>query len=139
MSQGELKVVAYDAQGKAAAETVVRTAGAAKALKLEADRTELHKGVDDLAYITVSLVDKDGTELPQADDRIDVEVHGAGVFQAVCNGDATSLEPFTKPTMKLFSGKLVVTVKAGTKKGTIQLVVSDKAKGLKKKMSIKVL
>ena len=136
---GELKVVAYDAQGKADAETVVRTAGAAKALKLEADRTELHKGVDDLAYITVSLVDKDGTELPQADDRIDVEVHGAGVFQAVCNGDATSLEPFTKPTMKLFSGKLVVTVKAGTKKGTIQLVVSDKAKGLKKKMSIKVL
>ena len=41
--------------------------------------------------------------------------------------------------VKLFSGKLVVTVKAGTKKGTIQLVVSDKAKGLKKKMSIKVL
>lgn len=95
--------------------------------------------MDDLAYITVSLVDKDGTELPQADDRIDVEVHGAGVFQAICNGDATSLEPFTKPTMKLFSGKLVVTVKAGAKKGNIQLVVTDKAKGLKKKMSIKVL
>ena len=136
---GELKVVAYDAQGNAAAETTVKTAGEAKALKLEADRTVLQKGVDDLAYITVSLVDQNGTELPLADDRIDVEVSGAGSFQAICNGDATSLEVFTKPTMKLFSGKLVVTVKAGDKKGVIRLVVRDKAKGLKKELSLKVL
>lgn len=136
---GELKVVAYDAQGNAAAETTVKTAGEAKALKLEADRTVLQKGVDDLAYITVSLVDQNGTELPLADDRIDVEVSGAGSFQAICNGDATSLEVFTKPTMKLFSGKLVVTVKAGDKKGVIRLVVRDKAKGLKKGLSLKVL
>jgi hypothetical protein len=40
--------------------------------------------------------------------------------------------------MKLFNGKLVVTVKAGAKKGSIRLVVRDKAKGLKKEMSIKV-
>lgn len=136
---GELKVVAYDAQGKPAAETTVETAGKAKALKLVADRAVLNKGADDLAYITVSLVDKNGTELPQADDRIDVEVSGAGMFQGICNGDATSLEPFTKPTMKLFNGKLVVTVKAGARKGSIRLTVRDKAKGLKKEMSIKVL
>ena len=135
---GELKVVAYDAQGNAAAETTIKTAGEAKALKLEADRTVLKKGVDDLAYVTVSLVDKNGTELPQADDRIDVEVSGAGAFQAICNGNATSLESFTKPTMKLFNGKLVVTVKAGDKRGIIRLVVRDKAKGLKKEMNIKV-
>lgn len=135
---GELKVVAYDAQGNAAAETTVKTAGEAKALKLVADRTVLKKGVDDLAYVTVSLVDKNGTELPQADDRIDVEVSGAGAFQAICNGNATSLESFTKPTMKLFNGKLVVTVKAGDKRGIIRLVVRDKAKGLKKEMNIKV-
>ncbi|MGN1254011.1 MAG: DUF4982 domain-containing protein [Prevotella sp.] len=135
---GELKVVAYDAQGNAAAETTVKTAGEAKALKLEADRTVLQKGVDDLAYITVSLVDANGTELPQADDRIDVEVSGAGSFEGICNGDATSLEVFTQPTMKLFSGKLVVTVKAGDKKGTIRVVVRDKAKGLKKEIAIRV-
>jgi beta-galactosidase len=135
---GELKVVAYDAQGNAAAETTIKTAGEAKALKLEADRTVLKKGVDDLAYVTVSLVDKNGTELPQADDRINVEVSGAGAFQAICNGNATSLESFTKPTMKLFNGKLVVTVKAGDKRGIIRLVVRDKAKGLKKEMNIKV-
>ena len=136
--RGELKVVAYDAQGNAAADTSVRTAGEAKALKLEADRTSLVKGVDDLAYVTVSLADRNGTELPQADDRIDVEVSGAGSFQAVCNGDATSLEPFTKPTMRLFNGRLVVTVKAGENAGVIRLIVRDKAKGLKKVYVIEV-
>ncbi len=136
---GELKVVAYDNNGNKVGEDVVRTSSEAKALKLEVDRAELRKGVDDLAYVTVSLIDKNGTELPQVDDRIDVEVTGAGSFQAICNGDATSLESFVKPTMKLFNGKLVVTVKAGDKKGAIRVVVKDKKRRLSKTVTIKVV
>lgn len=136
---GELTVVAYDENGNRVGEETVRTALEAKALKLDMDRAELRKGVDDLAYVTVSLVDKNGTELPQADDRIDVEVSGAGSFKAICNGDATSLESFVEPTMKLFNGKLVVTVKAGDRKGTIRVVVRDKKKKLSKAVTIKVV
>lgn len=136
---GELTVVAYDESGNRVGEETVRTALEAKALKLDMDRAELRKGVDDLAYVTVSLVDKNGTELPQADDRIDVEVSGAGSFKAICNGDATSLESFVEPTMKLFNGKLVVTVKAGDRKGTIRVVVRDKKKKLSKAVTIKVV
>lgn len=136
---GELTVVAYDESGNRVGEETVRTALEAKALKLDMDRAELRKGVDDLAYVTVSLVDKNGTELPQADDRIDVEVSGAGSFKVICNGDATSLESFVEPTMKLFNGKLVVTVKAGDRKGTIRVVVRDKKKKLSKAVTIKVV
>lgn len=136
---GELRVVAYDDSGNKVDEEKVLTASGAKAIKLDVDRTELRKGVDDLAYIAVSLVDKNGTELPQADDRIDVDVTGAGSFVAICNGDATSLESFAKPTMKLFNGKLVVTVKAGEKKGAIRVVVRDKKKRLSKAVTIKVV
>lgn len=136
---GELTVVAYDESGNRVGEETVRTALEAKALKLDMDRAELRKGVDDLAYVTVSLVDKNGTELPQADDRIDVVVSGAGSFKAICNGDATSLESFVEPTMKLFNGKLVVTVKAGDRKGTIRVVVRDKKKKLSKAVTIKVV
>lgn len=136
---GELTVVAYDESGNRVGEETVRTALEAKALKLDMDRAELRKGVDDLAYVTVSLVDKNGTELLQADDRIDVEVSGAGSFKAICNGDATSLESFVEPTMKLFNGKLVVTVKAGDRKGTIRVVVRDKKKKLSKAVTIKVV
>lgn len=135
---GEVKVIAYDSEGNKAAETSIRTAGKAKAIKLDADRKTLKAGDDDLAYITVSLVDANGTELPTADDQIDVQVSGAGTFKCICNGDATSLEQFTKPTMKLFNGKLVITIKAGDKAGNIKVKVSDKKAGLSKTMSIGV-
>ena len=122
---GELKVVVYDEKGTRAGEQIVRTAGNPVALKLEADKSVLKADGDDLAYITVSLVDKDATEIPDAADQMAFEVKGAGSFRAACNGDATSLEVFTQPTMKLFSGKLVVIVQAGKQAGDVELVVKD--------------
>ncbi|HRZ97906.1 MAG TPA: hypothetical protein P5084_10125, partial [Paludibacter sp.] len=46
------------------------------------------------------------------------------------NGDATSLEQFHLPSMKAFSGKLVITVQSTTSEGNIELTVSGA--GLKK-------
>lgn len=135
---GEIKVVAYGDDGAVAAEASARTAGKAKAIRLESDRDVLRADGADLAYVTVSIVDKDGTELPHADDRIDVKVSGAGAFRAICNGDPTSLEQFGKPTMKLFNGKLVITVQSGNKGGYATVVVTDKEAGLKKSLKIRV-
>ena len=135
---GELKVVAYDKNGQRAAETSVRTAGAANALKLESDRLQLTADGNDLAYITVSLIDKNGVELPQADDEIEVAVSGAGQFRAICNGDATSLESFVTPSMKLFNGKLVITIQSGKNKGNIKVKVRDSKNKLSKQIVIKV-
>lgn len=136
---GELKVVAYDANGNKADEKTVLTAGEVAALKLSADRTRLKADGDDLCFVTVSFVDKDGNEIPTADDNLTFEVTGAGLFRAACNGDATSLQPFTKPEMRLFSGKLVVVVQASDSPGTIILNVKDAAKGLSGSLAISVI
>ena len=61
---GELKVVAYDANGNKAEEKVVRTAGKPHHLQLVIDRSQLSADGKDLAYITVSVVDKDGNLCP---------------------------------------------------------------------------
>ncbi len=135
---GELRVVAYDAQGNRAAETSVKTAGRASGIKLETDRRQLHADGEDLAYVTVSLVDKNGTELPTATDEIEVSVSGTGRFRGICNGDATSLESFVQPRMKLFSGKLVVTVQAGTAPGVLRLAVANKRARLERTIDIAV-
>ena len=136
---GMLKVVVYDENGEKAGEQVVRTAGKPSRIRLESDRTSLTADGDDLAYVTISLVDKQGTELPDATDQLEFEVTGAGKFRGVCNGDATSLESFTEPRMKLFSGKLVVTVQASDKPGTLRLLVKDKTrKQLKATITIPV-
>ena len=106
---GELKVVAYDADGKVAEERKVNTAGEPAKLEVELEEEALGENTR-LYYYVVSMKDKDGNLCPDADDEITFDVTGGAVFRAVCNGDATSLESFTKPTMKLFHGQLVLTV-----------------------------
>ena len=132
---GELKVVVYDEQGLKAGEQTLRTAGRPSAMKLDTwtqgGGQQLRADGEDLAYVTVSLVDKRGVEVPTATDQLVFEVKGAGQFRGVCNGDATSTEVFTNPTMRLFAGKLVVTVQAGQKPGKLQLTVRDKSRKLK--------
>ena len=118
---GEVKVIAYDKNGNEAMVKTMRTAGEADHLLLEADRATIKADGEDLCYVTVSMMDKDGNLCPLADDQLTFDVAGEGVFQCACNGDATSLEPFTKPTMKLFNGKLVVTVRSTKQKGTFTL------------------
>jgi beta-galactosidase len=126
---GELRVAAYDEAGKIAAEKTVKTAGKPHHLHLAANRAEVAADGKDLAYVTVSVVDKDGNLCPSADNRLRLSVAGAGKFKAACNGDASSLEPFAQPAMKAFGGQLVVLLQSAEKPGVIRLQVS--AKGLK--------
>ena len=150
---GKLKVVVYDENGQPAGEQTVRTAGKPARLQLDVWTQQsnyaplplggvgggsLHADGQDLAFVTVSLVDKNGTLIPNAADQLKFEVTGAGTFRAVCNGDATSLESFTEPTMKLFNGQLVVVVQAGKKAGVTTLKVTDLERKLTKTVTINV-
>ena len=139
---GEIKVVVYDANGNKAGEKVVKTAGKPAALKLDAwtqhDAPKLKADGNDMAFVTVSLTDAKGNLIPEADDQLQFEVTGAGSFEAVCNGDATSLESFKKPTMKLFNGQLVAIVRAAQKPGIATLKVTDKKRNISKSLQIRV-
>ena len=159
---GELRVVAYNADGSVMGEQKVLTAGKPVALRmdvecpssdhttfkadgatlkadhttLKADCATLKADGADLAFITVSLEDANGTFCPTLSDDITIEVTGEGVFEAACNGDATSLQSMRQPTMKLFSGKAVFVVRSTTQSGTIQVTATDKLRRLKRSISI---
>ncbi len=126
---GELKVVVYDKDGNRKGEQVVCTAGKAVGMQLEADHETAVADGKDIVFVTVKIVDKDGNFCPTAQNQLKFKVSGAGVFKGVCNGDATSLEVFTEPTMKAFNGALVVGVQTKKQAGDITLTVSGK--GLK--------
>ena len=138
---GEIRVVVYDEKGDKAGEQTVRTAG--KAASLQTDVWTQNGGTlkadgNDMAFVTVSLTDKRGTLVPDGDDQLTFEVTGAGRFEAVCNGDATSLEPFVKPTMRLFNGQLVAIVRSGRQAGTVRLKVSDTRRKISKTVELQV-
>ena len=126
---GEVKVVAYDANGKAVAEKIVKTAGKPHSLRLTADRTTIKANGKDLSFITVEAVDKDGNLCPSVNSLVTFKVSGAGSYRAAANGDATSTDQFHLPKMHLFNGKLVAIVQSSEKAGTITL--SAECKGIK--------
>ena len=126
---GTVKVVAYDANGKAVAEKEIHTAGKPYAIKLEADRTKIAADGKDLSFVTVSVVDKDGNLCPLANNEIKFKVKGKGYYRAGANGNPASLESFQKPQMKVFSGMMTAIVSSTEEAGEIVLEASSK--GLK--------
>lgn len=126
---GEVKVVAYDAEGKPAEEKIVRTVGKADHLVLSANREALKADGDDLVYITVQAADKNGNIVPTDSREVKFAVKGAGKFRAAANGDPTSLRLFHLPATDLFSGAATAIVQADASKGSVTL--EAKAKGLK--------
>ena len=107
---GEVKAVARK-DGKVVADKVIRTAGAPAALRLTADRTHFGKNPngDNLAFITVEVVDKDGNLCPRAEDQIFFDVEG-GRIVGTDNGNPVSMERFKEPKRKAFNGKCLVVV-----------------------------
>ena len=154
---GEIRVVTYNQYGDKVGEDVKRTAGEPTQMKFSVETPDhepiacmvegctdehnvlLNADGNDLAFITVSLLDKDGNECPLADDELTFEVKGAGTFKAACNGDATSLDSFTQPHMRLFSGKLVIVIQSKAQKGDIILTVKDGKRNMEKSLTLQAI
>lgn len=122
---GEIRVVAYDEQGNNIGEDVRQTAGKAVALVAKTELDRYQADGEDLIFVRVHAIDKKGVFVPTCQNELTFNVTGEARFEAVCNGDATSLESFKQPKMKLFNGELVVILRPTTKAGKVTLAVKD--------------
>ena len=118
---GEIKVVVYDKDGNKAGEQTVRTTGEPHHVEVVPEYESLPeyaglkgKEGNDIKFYVARIVDKDGNLCPTADNRLTITVKGEARFRGICNGDATSWEVFTQPTMKAFYGQLAFAVEGGT-------------------------
>ena len=121
---GEVKVVAYNDDGSIAGEKTIRTAGEPYRLVATSNRHLLQAGEDDLAYITISVEDKDGNPVPTDTREVRFNVSGAGSFKATANGDPTSLRSFQQPAMDLFAGMATAIVEGGDTPGILEFEVT---------------
>jgi hypothetical protein len=104
---GEVKAVAYNADGTRAAEKIIRTAGEPAYIALAADRCRISADGDDLVYITASVVDANGNVCPLADNRLYFEVTGNGELLTTDNGDQRETESFARHDKKVLAGYCV--------------------------------
>lgn len=104
-------------------ETTLRTAGAPAGVKLTADKNRLKADGQDLAFITLEVVDKDGVLIPEAQLPYDVRVTGAATLQAAASADLTDLEPMSSSHVTTWKGRALIVVRASQKKGTVTVRV----------------
>jgi beta-galactosidase len=122
---GELKAVAYK-NGKEIGSEVVRTAGEPIAVRLKPDRSKVNATGDDLCYVLVEAVDRDGVVCPLAENAIRFSVSGPGEIVAVGNGNPMSLESFQANERNLFFGKAMLIVRTVEgKTGAIEVTATS--------------
>lgn len=89
---GTLSAKAYRG-GKVIAETTVETTGAPAGLRLTPDRTTLDADGEDVAIVTVAVIDDRGRIVPVATNPVAFTIEGPGRIIGVGNGDPSSHEP----------------------------------------------
>ncbi|MBQ8464256.1 MAG: DUF4982 domain-containing protein [Prevotella sp.] len=108
------------------ATATLQTAGAAAALRLTADRTVLKAdGAQDLAFVTVEVVDSEGRVVPVADNELTFRVEGAAVLQAAGNADVKDEDPYYDNTHRAWKGRALCVVRTTGKRGRIRLTVAS--------------
>jgi beta-galactosidase len=122
---GQIVAVGY-LDGREAGRWSLRTAGAPAEAKVSVNRSQVSANGEDLAYVTVELVDTNATPVyaQDGDRNVRVRVSGAGVLAGLGNGnprDASSLQSGNRRT---FHGRAVAVVRAGTEAGPIVVEIA---------------
>ncbi|KAI1373888.1 glycoside hydrolase family 2 protein [Hypoxylon crocopeplum] len=126
---GELHVIAYK-DGVKWAEDTVKTANGASALKLTADRTVISGDGHDLSFISVAVVDENGTTVPEATNAITFSISGPGEIVSTDNGNAADFTAFPSLRRDAFSG-LALAVVRSEPESSGEIVIRAQATGLK--------
>jgi beta-galactosidase len=133
--KGILKAVALNGDQETSS-VILETTSEAVAIRLSTDRKKIQANGQDLAYITVELIDEKGNVVVDNNRSITIKSKGKGQIIASGNAAPTDMESFRSLKPKLFNGRALIILKSGEKAGIIKLDVFSK--GLKS-ASTKVL
>ena len=112
-------------QGKIVATYELRTAGPPAQLLLASDKSSIVNSWDDVAFVTVSILDEQGTIVPNAENLITFKVEGAGLVAAVDSANSNSHEPYQATQRQAFQGVCLALLKANANRGKIRLTATS--------------
>ena len=135
---GKIMAVGYR-NGKKVKREVVETTGAAFAIDLSADRSEIAADGCDVSVVTVAVRDKKGRVVPDACNEITIEVAGDIRILGTGNGDPADHSP-ERPLeaasrqfrMKVFNGYARLFLQSGTTPSSASVTV--RGEGIKEKV-----
>jgi beta-galactosidase len=107
---GKLEVVGFTG-GKETGRYVLVNAGPEIGLDVTVDRDKLKLNCGDLAYITMSLVDKAGTVNTSAETKISVTVEGAGILQGLGSANPITEDNYRSGETHAFEGRALAVIR----------------------------
>ena len=117
---GALKAIGIK-NGKAVDSVVLKTAGKPVAIRLVADRKNIHASPNDLAYVTAEVIDANGNIVPDAEVPLHFNIDGNATIIATGNANPSDMESMQQPQHKTFQGKCLVIARPDGKSGNVTL------------------
>ena len=116
---GTLRAVA---NGK---EVTLSTAGSPSRLRLTPDRLTMKADGQDLTFITVEVVDRNGQVCPDAAISCEAIVKGQGSLLAFASADMKDREPATSPRVTTWKGRAMLVVRGSKTSGKVQVSIKS--------------
>jgi beta-galactosidase len=133
--EGSLKAIGKN-KGKEVATEELKTAGAPAKIILTTDQSSLTNNFDDVAFVTATIVDANGVPCPNEDTKIKFSIDGAGVIEALDNGNINSHDIYKATEYNAYRGKCLAIIKS--KGNTGKATVTASAEGLGKSNAVEI-
>ncbi len=104
---------------------VLRSAGNAVKIKLTPDKKKIKCNGQDLSFVLVELVDKDGIINQNADNKLQFKIEGPGIIAGVDNANLKDIDSYAGNSRKAWNGKAMVVIRSIKKAGDIKLKVTS--------------
>jgi beta-galactosidase len=117
---GELKAIALG-HGRQIAELAFKTVGELAKLRLKAERESIRRDPNDLAYVTLEVVDQVGDVVPDASVPVAFSISGAGELAAVGSANPKDVQSFRQRRATTFLGKCLAIVRPTGSAGSVTL------------------
>jgi beta-galactosidase len=105
--------------------TLLCTAGEPARLRLTPDRTVMTADGQSLTFVTVEVLDKQGTLVPEAAIDCEATVKGAGKLLAFAPADLKDTEPYTSSHVKTWKGRALLVVRSTQKGGSVNVSIKS--------------
>ena len=122
---GTLRAVSSPLPSEGQGEAFLCTAGEPARLRLTPDRRVITADGQDLSFITVEVVDKDGIVCPDAAIPCEAIVKGQGTLLSFASADLKDREPYTSPKVTTWKGRALLVVRSSQKTGNVRVSIKS--------------
>ena len=133
---GILKAVGVDA-GVEREECILITSGIPVEIDVKADRSILQDTKNDLSYVRIELVDKEGNIVSDQDCKVELSISGKGRILSAGNACPTDMESFRSLSPMTYKGRALAILQPKGGKGCMRLTIKTEKYG-KKTITINV-